>query len=108
MNRTHAFLAAALAAAGLGGCATSPGGSLDRIEHIVVIYAENRSFDHLYGMFPGANGVAAATAAQKTQLDHNGKPLPYLPPVFEDGRASARFTARLPNEIGRASCRERV
>ncbi len=30
----------------------SPKAGLDKIEHIVVIYAENRSFDHLYGLFP--------------------------------------------------------
>ncbi|HXZ43901.1 MAG TPA: alkaline phosphatase family protein, partial [archaeon] len=29
---------------------------LDRIHHLVVIYLENRSFDNLYGEFPGANG----------------------------------------------------
>ena len=27
------------------------------LDHIVVIYAENRSFDNLYGLFPGANGI---------------------------------------------------
>src|SRR6185369_3204487 len=30
---------------------------LDAIDHIIVIYAENRSFDNLYGLFPGANGL---------------------------------------------------
>ena len=35
---------------------------LARIQHILVIYAENRSFDHLYGMFPGANGLARRPA----------------------------------------------
>ena len=29
----------------------------DRIDTIVVIYAENRSFDNLYGNFPGARGL---------------------------------------------------
>jgi hypothetical protein len=42
--------------------------NLSKIETIVVIYAENRSFDHLYGFFPGANGIAQATNEQKTQL----------------------------------------
>src|SRR5919109_4898481 len=42
---------------------------LDAIEHIVVIYAENRSFDHLFGLFPGANGIAQAT--NPTQVDHD-------------------------------------
>ena len=31
--------------------------SIESIEVVVVIYAENRSFDHLYGLFPGANGL---------------------------------------------------
>jgi phospholipase C len=29
---------------------------LANIKTIVVVYAENRSFDHLYGFFPGATG----------------------------------------------------
>ena len=31
--------------------------TLSKIEHIVIIYGENRSFDNLYGLFSGANGV---------------------------------------------------
>ena len=58
---------------------------------MVVIYAENRSFDHLYGMFPGAEGIADASAEQKTQLDHDGRPLPFLPPVYAHGRPDARY-----------------
>src|SRR6266853_6837744 len=70
---------------------------LDAIEHIVVIYAENRSFDHLFGLFPGANGIASATPEQKTQLDHDGKPLPHLPPVYEGGKPNPQFPLGLPN-----------
>ena len=72
---------AALLLALLAGCA-SP---LDRfaqrsdpIKNVVVIYAENHSFDNMYGMFPGANGVANATAQQATQVGHDGKPLSLL------------------------------
>ena len=68
-----------------------------QIDHIVVIYAENRSFDHLYGLFPGAEGVAQATAEQKTQLDHDGTPLPTLPPVYVNGKPSDTFPKSLPN-----------
>ena len=83
---------------GAGGCATQPRDGLARIEHVVVIYAENRSFDHLYGLFPGADGIANATAQQKTQLDHDGTPLPHLPPTWVHGKPSARFaTEKLPN-----------
>jgi phospholipase C len=54
---------------------------LDAIQHIVVIYAENRSFDHLYGLFPGADGIAAAT--RTVQVDRDGKRLPVLPPIWK-------------------------
>ncbi len=94
-----AFVALAFALA-LGGCAghrASDAGGLDRVKHIVVIYAENRSFDHLYGLFPEAEGIAQATAEQKTQLDHDGKPLPHLPPVFEHGKPSPKYPQALPN-----------
>lgn len=71
---------------------------LAKIDTIVVIYAENRSFDHLYGSFPGAEGIAQATAEEKTQVDHDGKPLPRLPPVYRSGVPDPRFpTASLPN-----------
>src|SRR6267143_1520714 len=91
----------ASAAALLAGCASSPQGpateGLARIEHIVVIYAENRSFDHLYGLFPGAEGIAQATPEQRTQLDHDGRPLPHLPPVFDHGKPDPKFPQALPN-----------
>jgi phospholipase C len=45
---------------------------LDRIETVVVIYAENRSFDNLYGRFPGANGLANVSAESARQFDRDG------------------------------------
>jgi phospholipase C len=69
---------------------------LGRIKSIVVIYAENRSFDHLYGFFPGANGIANATEEQKTQLDHDGVPLPHLTIFDHHGTPDPRFP-RMPN-----------
>ena len=88
------------AASLLAGCAANAGGTagLDKIDNVVVIYAENRSFDHLYGTFPGAEGIADATAEEKTQLDRDGKPLPYLPPVYTRGKPDPRFPTRgMPN-----------
>ena len=99
-GRTALAIVTLVVAAALGGCAgqrAGDAGGLERIEHIVVIYAENRSFDHLYGLFPGAEGIAQATAEQKTQLDHDGKPLPHLPPVFVQGKPSPAFPLQLPN-----------
>ena len=69
---------------------------LAKIETVVVIYAENRSFDHLYGHFPGANGLDQATEEQKTQLDHDGTPLRQLT-VFNNGKVDERFP-RMPNK----------
>jgi acid phosphatase len=70
--------------------------AFSKIKNVVVIYAENRSFDHLYGFFPGANGIANATAEAKTQLDHDGKPLPYLVIFGADGKPNPRFP-KMPN-----------
>ncbi len=95
--RCTGFTAAVLAPLVLGCAALSP--TVQEIETIVVVYAENRSFDHLYGLFPGAEGVAQASAQQKTQLDHDGKPLAHLPPVYTQGKPDARLAAvaGLPN-----------
>lgn len=87
----------------LSGCASTgergtaaSASPLSRIQHLVVIYAENRSFDNLYGLFPGANGVANATPQQYTQLDHDGKPLAELVVFGHDSKPDPRFP-RLPN-----------
>jgi phospholipase C len=40
------------------------------IDHIVVLMMENRSFDHMLGWLPGANGVQAG----RTFLDNDGAP----------------------------------
>jgi len=70
---------------------------LDAVQHIVVIYAENRSFDHLYGLFPGANGIANATPAQYIQVDRDGTPLLHLPAVWRGKEPSPDFPTDLPN-----------
>ncbi len=59
---------------------------LDNIKTVVVIYAENRGFDNLYGLFPGANGIpgvnASATGTVAAQKDFDGSTLATLPPVW--------------------------
>ena len=47
---------------------------LRKINHIVVIYEENHSFDNLYGGWEGVNGLANADAPHTTQVDQNGTP----------------------------------
>jgi acid phosphatase len=57
--------------------------ALQRISNVVVIYAENRAFDNLYGNFPGANGLQQALAAGSyRQVDLDGSVLPVLPPIW--------------------------
>lgn len=64
------------------------------IHTIVVIYAENRSFDNLYGTFPGANGLAHASQTSIVQLDRDGKPMTGLPAVW--GGISAKVMPGAP------------
>jgi phospholipase C len=71
---------------------------LPQVQHIVVIYQENWSFDSLYGKFPGANGLANAAATTK-QVDKSGVPYATLPqPV--DTTQTTSSTRRL---VGRSS-----
>src|SRR6516164_8434534 len=56
---------------------------LTLIDTVVVIYAENRTFDNLYGSFPGANGLAQITPAASLQLDRDGSVLKELPPIWD-------------------------
>ena len=76
-------------------------GTLSRIGNVVVIVLENRSFDHLYGLFPGADGIARALAdpASYLQRDRDGStPLPRLPAVWSASDAGTwSFVAQLPN-----------
>lgn len=72
---------------------TEPKG-LARLEHIVVIYLENRSFDSLFGLFPGANGL---TDTIQPQLDEYGRPYKALPPVMNGKHVDSRFPSNLPN-----------
>ncbi len=56
-------------------------GGLNKIQHIVVIYLENHSFDNLFGLFPGADGLLGRTG-WPPQLGPDGKPYATLPPVM--------------------------
>jgi phospholipase C len=73
---------------------------LRKIDHIVVIYLENHSFDNLFGRFPGAIGVSNA-GKTLIQLDRDGKPYATLPPVINTSAnppgVDDRFPKNLPN-----------
>ena len=79
-------LSFAAAAFALPAIATGPAlaqtPAINAIDTVVIIYAENRSFDNLYGFFPGANGLQNVTPEQYTQVDRDGTPLKTLPPVW--------------------------
>jgi phospholipase C len=68
-----------------------------RVNHIIVIYQENWSFDGLYGKFPGADGIANAGAAAR-QVDKQGIPYKVLPQPTDKvgGVKNNRFPADLP------------
>ena len=64
------------------------------IDTVVFIYAENRSFDGLYGNFPGAHGLSEV-------IDAQGNPTAaYLPQKDRDG---ATVLAKLPKTWGGAT-----
>ena len=69
----------ALVVLALAACSTPPCGgdkAVSAIDTVLVIYAENRGFDTLYGLFPGANGIPgvnpSAVGAVVAQKDFDG------------------------------------
>ena len=98
MKRTAALFVALLAAA----CAAQAPAPLDsrgieRIDHVVVLFQENWSFDSLLGKFPGANGLAYAASALP-QSDKNGNVYAVLPPSLgPDNKPDPRIPRDLPN-----------
>ncbi len=83
-----------------------PANPLAGLNHIIVVYQENWSFDAQYGSFPGANGIANASATSLNQLDRvTGNPISSLatydpvsniiptqnPPVPLNGTQDPRF-----------------
>jgi phospholipase C len=64
--------------------ATAPvrAAEIGNIETVVVIYAENRSFDNVFGVFPGARGLAGLSPQDYAQIDRNGELLKELPRIW--------------------------
>ncbi len=65
-------------------------GRVEKIKHIIVIYQENWSFDSLYGLFPGANGLANS-ASKIPQVDKDDNPITVLPQPLNGGLIDSRF-----------------
>ena len=82
---------------------------LNRINHIVVIYEENHSFDNLYGNWEGVNGRANADASHTVQMGQRGTPYtcllqndvnltsPPLPADCTDNTTGTTFTSHFTN-----------
>ena len=96
---TKSLLLSAAATLPLLLAAPAQAAGLDRLEHIVVIYLENHSFDNMYALYPGADDLAAPKAAWAPQTDGQGRVLAHLPPVYdaEDKRPDRRFPPHLVN-----------
>ena len=84
-------VAVAAVVSGLAACSGNPSvahddSALRNIDTLVVIYAENRGFDNLYGLFPGANGIPGVNPSARgtinPQVDVDGAVLPVLPPTW--------------------------
>jgi phospholipase C len=84
--------------------AAQQGEPLQRVGRILVIFQENHSFDNLFGLFPGANGIFNAGKAA-IQVDEHGKPYDHLPRVRDTREhtpdrqpiVDERFPARMAN-----------
>jgi len=82
--------------------------ALNNIQTVVVIYAENRGFDNLYGLFPGANGIPGvnptAVGSVVPQKDFDGSTLASLPPTWGGFTASGQaVTLPEANTVGWAN-----
>src|SRR3546814_13563614 len=56
----------------------------DAIDTVVIIYAENRSFNNLFGDFPGVEQPLSAVRPERyIQRDRAGRVLKELPPIWD-------------------------
>jgi acid phosphatase len=101
-RRRPGLVSVALVGLALTACAAGNSSTVDAvdgrqapIEHIVVLFLENRTFDHLFGTYPGVEGLAAYAGRQ---TDKAGVAYPALPsPLGRDGKPDPRFPSDLPN-----------
>lgn len=84
--------------------------ALGKINHIVVIYEENHSFDNLYGGWEGVNGRASADPSHTLQIGQGGVPYacllqndvnlasPQLPATCSDSTTATPFSTAFTNQ----------
>ena len=76
--------------------ATAPKRPIDRVQHVIVIFMENWSFNGQFGRFPGANGIANAPPETIQQVKKDGTPYATLPQPLFNGQPDTRIPADLP------------
>jgi acid phosphatase len=103
--------AATLAVVAVSGSSAAAKGNqkLSKIDHIVVIYEENHSFDNLYGGWEDVNGRSNATPAHTIQIGQGGAPYtcllqndvnltsPPQPADCTDTTTATPFSSHFPN-----------
>jgi acid phosphatase len=110
------WIAVTIGAAALGGGSPASGADgavggdrLAQVDHIVVIYQENHSFDNLYGGWEAIRGLGTADAAHTTQVNQAGTAFTCLqqndvnltsPPLSvtcTDATTGSSFSSHFPN-----------
>jgi acid phosphatase len=98
----HAILApffpSVLQAQALSSPAPGPRPERCPIDYVIVIYQENHSFDNLYGLFPGAEGIRSKEAV-KLQETCAGFPYVFLPPVVKRLPSREEALGKEPPEV---------
>jgi phospholipase C len=99
MTRGFGMVAASLLLVMTGARAAEPP-ALAKVGHILVVFEENRSFDNMFGLFPGADGIANAIYRPK-QVDREGRVYATLPQPIDSNLKprgpDPRFPANLAN-----------
>ena len=87
-----------------------PDDPLAKIGHIFVVFEENRSFDNMFGLFPGADGLSNAGEAAR-QVDDEGlsskRVYERLPPVMNTAVRPVRTRPALSFEPSKCAVRHR-
>src|SRR5439155_585188 len=106
---TAAVLAVLAASGSAAGKSKGDEKKLNEIQHIVVIYEENHSFENLYGGWEGVNGRSDAPTAKTIQIGQGGAPYtcllqndvnltsPPLPADCPDTTTGTPFTSHFTN-----------
>ncbi len=75
----------------------APVARLSDIEHVVILFQENRSFDHYFGTRQGVAGFASTSSGQAYQNPFAGHPDGYLLPFRYDSAATSAQCGPDPN-----------